>query len=126
MPLPAPVDAGEEDSNQYVSPDERFMIFMSRRGGAAAGLYVSYLENGVWSNPAPLDTKLNAEYSPYTPLISPDGRTFYFTSVKGAFDNPPIAPMSYTTFLEAIRAPGNGLADIYEIPVEAFSLRSAQ
>ena len=126
VPLPAPVDAGEEDSNQYVSPDGRFMIFMSRRGGAAAGLYVSYLESGVWSNPAPLDTKLNAEYSPYTPLISPDGRTFYFTSVKGAFDNPPIAPMSYTTFLEAIRAPGNGLADIYEIPVEAFSLRSAQ
>ena len=79
-----------------------------------------------WSNPSPLDAKLNAAYSPYTPLISPDGKTFYFTSVKGAFDNPPIAPMAYASFLEAIRSPGNGLGDIYELPVEALSLRSAQ
>lgn len=122
VPLPAPIDAGEEDSNQYVSPDERFMIFMSRRAGAEAGLYVTYLDNGAWSTPLPLDAKLNAAYSPYTPLISPDGRTFYFTSVKGAFDNPPIAPMSYATFLEAIRSPGNGLGDIYEVAIEALSL----
>ncbi len=122
VPLPAPIDAGEEDSNQYVSPDERFMIFMSRRAGAEAGLYVTYLDNGAWSTPLPLDAKLNAAYSPYTPLISPDGRTFYFTSVKGAFDNPPIAPMSYATFLEAIRSPGNGLGDIYAVAIEALSL----
>ena len=125
-PLPAPVDAGEEDSNQYVSPDGRFMIFMSRRGGAEAGLYITYFENGAWGNPAPLDAKLNAAYSPYTPLISPDGKTFYFTSVKGAFDDPPIAPMSYTKFVEAIRSPGNGLADIYELAIEALSLRPAR
>ena len=67
--------------------------------------------------PSPLDAKLNAAYAPYTPLISPDGKTFYFTSVKGAFDElpPPMAPMSYSKFVEAIRAPGNGLGDIYEI-----------
>jgi len=41
-PLPAPIDAGEEDSNQYVSPDGRFMIFMSKRPGADTGLYVTY------------------------------------------------------------------------------------
>jgi Tol biopolymer transport system component len=125
-PLPAPIDAGEEDSNQYVSPDGRYMIFMSRRAGAEAGLYVSYAEGGGWTNPQPLDAKLNAEFSPYTPLLSPDGKTFYFTSVKGAFDNPPIAPMSYATFVDAIRAPGNGLGDIYELASEALSLRPAR
>ena len=91
-----------------------------------AGLYVTYFENGAWSSPAPLDAKLNAAYSPYTPLISPDGKTFYFTSVKGAFDDPPIAPMTYAKFVEAMRAPGNGLADIYELAVEALSLRPAR
>jgi len=48
--------------------------------------------------------------------------------VKGAFDElpPPIAPMAYASFLEAIRSPGNGLGDIYELPVEALSLRPAR
>jgi Tol biopolymer transport system component len=122
-PLPAPIDAGEEESNQYVSPDGRFMIFLSKRPGADVALYVSYFADGAWTSPAPLDANLNAEFSPYTPLISPDGKTFYFTSVKGAFDAPPIAPMSTARFLEAIRGPGNGLGDIYTLPVEALSLR---
>jgi Tol biopolymer transport system component len=124
--LPAPIDAGEEDSNQYVSPDGRFMIFLSKRPGADAGLYVSYAEGDAWSNPAPLDAKLNADYAPYTPLISPDGKTFYFTSQRGAFDNPPFASMSYDAFVNAIRSPGNGLGDIYELPIEALSLRPAR
>ena len=126
-PLSAPIDGGEEDSNQYVSPDGRFMIFSSKRAGAAeTGLYVSYAEGDAWSNPVPLDAKLNAGYAPYTPLISPDGKTFYFTSVKGAFDDPPFAPMSYDAFIDAIRSPGNGLGDIYELPLEALSLRPAR
>jgi Tol biopolymer transport system component len=120
-PLAAPIDGGEEDSNQYVSPDGRFMIYMSKRG-AETGLYVSRFENGAWTNPSPLDAKINAAYSPYTPLISPDGKTFYFTSQTGAFDDPPIAPMTYAKFVDAMRAPGNGLADIYEIAAEALSL----
>lgn len=122
-PLPAPIDAGEEDSNQFVSPDGRFMIFSSKRPGAESALYVSYFEGGAWSAPESIEAKLNAEYSPYTPLVSPDGNTFYFTSVKGVFDKPPIAPMSYDRFLEAIRSPGNGLGDIYSVGIEALSLR---
>jgi Tol biopolymer transport system component len=125
-PLPAPIDGGEEDSNQYVSPDGRFMIFMSRRQGTDARLYVTYLAGGAWSAPAPIDAPWNAAYAPYTPLLSPDGQTFYFTSQKGAFDNPPIAPMSYASFVEAIHSPGNGLADIYELPAAALSLRPAR
>ena len=123
-PLAAPVDGGEEDSNQYVSPDGRFMIFMSRRQGADTRLYVTYLESGAWSTPAAIDAPWNAAYAPYTPLLSPDGKTFYFTSQRGAFDEPPFAPLPYDRFLEAIRAPGNGLADIYELPAEALALRA--
>ena len=92
------------------------------------GSLLSRFENGAWSAPSPLDAKLNAAYAPYTPLISPDGKTFYFTSVKGAFDElpPPMAPMSYSKFVEAIRAPGNGLGDIYEMAADALSLPSSR
>ena len=64
--------------------------------------------------------KLNADYSPYTPLVSPDGKTLYFSSQKGLFERAPIEPMSYTRFLEAIRSPGNGLADIYSVSIDAI------
>jgi Tol biopolymer transport system component len=124
-PMPAPIDAGEEDSNQFVSPDGRFMIYMSRRAGAEAALYVTYSEAGGWSAPERLAAKWNTDYSPYTPLLSPDGKTFYFTSQKGVFEKPPIAPMSYDAFVEAIRSPGNGLGDIFTVPAEALGLRPA-
>ncbi len=39
------------------------------------------------------------------------------------FDRPPIAPMSYAQFLEAIRAPGNGLGDIYTVAIAALGIR---
>ncbi|HEY2796879.1 MAG TPA: hypothetical protein VGK26_03235 [Thermoanaerobaculia bacterium] len=123
-PLPAPIDGGEEDSNQFVSPDGTTMLFSSKRPGAAEqALYLSRSVNGAWSEPVNVDARLNADYSPYTPLVSPDGKTLYFSSQRGAFDHPPFAPMSYPKFLDAIRGPGNGLADIYTLPIGAIPYR---
>jgi Tol biopolymer transport system component len=123
-PLPAPIDGGEEDSNQFVSPDGSTMLFTSRRPGAAdVALFLSRYANGAWTEPLNVGAKLNADFSPYTPLVSPDGKTLYFSSQRGAFDHQPLAPMSYTKFLEAIRGPGNGLADIYSVPIGAIPYR---
>jgi Tol biopolymer transport system component len=123
-PLPPPIDGGEEDSNQYVAPDGRYLIFFSRRPGAAEpALFVSYAENGGWTAPETLSERLNADYAPYTPLVSPDGKSLYFTSQKGAFDHPPVGPMPYDKFEELMHAPGNGLADIYWIDLKALRLR---
>jgi Tol biopolymer transport system component len=125
-PLPAPIDGGEEDSNQYISPDGSLLIFSSKRAGAAEpALFVSRFENGAWTEPVSAGAKLNADFAPYTPLVSPDGKTFYFSSQRGVFEHPPIAPMSYARFLEAIRSPGNGLADIYSVSIEAIPFRRA-
>jgi Tol biopolymer transport system component len=125
-PLPPPIDAGEEESNQYVSPDGRFMIFSSKRSGAAEPfLYISHFENGAWTEPVSVGAGLNAEFAPYTLLVSPDGKSFYFTSQKGRFDHLPADPMSYESFVQAIRKPGNGLADIYSVGIEAIPIRRA-
>ena len=121
--LPPPIDGGEEESNQYVFPDGRSMIFLSKRPGASeTALYISHWNNGAWTNPENIGAELNAAYSPYTPLVSPDGKTFYFTSQKGVFDHLPADPMSSDRFLELIRGPGNGLADIYAIDLKAIPL----
>jgi hypothetical protein len=122
-PLPPPIDAGEEESNQYLPPDGSYMIFLSKRPGAKeAALFLSRPKNGGWTEPVNLGEQWNAEYGPYTPLVAPDGKTFYFTSQKGVFDRLPAAPMSYDNFLEAIRKPGNGLGDIYAMPIEALAV----
>ncbi|MFY9551482.1 MAG: hypothetical protein WAU32_10055 [Thermoanaerobaculia bacterium] len=124
-PLPPPIDGGEEESNQYVAPDGSYMIFLSKRPGAKdTGLYVSLQSRTGWSEPTSVGDALNAEYGPYTPLVSPDGKTFYFTSQKGRFDTLPVGPMSYEKFVDAIRSPGNGLADIYSLAVEALPIPS--
>ena len=83
-------------------------------------LYITRFVQGAWTAPADVNPRLNADFAPYTPLVSPDGKTFYFTSQRGLFEHPPIAPMSYAQFLDAIRAPGNGLADIYSVPIGAI------
>lgn len=122
-PLPPPIDAGEEESNQYLPPDGSYMIFLSKRPGAKeAALFLSRPKDGGWTEPVNLGEQWNAEYGPYTPLVAPDGKTFYFTSQKGVFDRLPAAPMSYDNFLEAIRKPGNGLGDIYAMPIEALAV----
>jgi Tol biopolymer transport system component len=123
-PLPPPIDGGDEDSNQYVAPDGRYLIFFSKRPGAPEpALFVSYTENGAWSTPENLNERLNADYAPYTPLVAPDGKSLYFTSLKGAFDHPPVGPMSYDKFVDLMHSPGNGLADIYWIDIKALRLR---
>jgi Tol biopolymer transport system component len=122
-PLPPPIDAGEEESNQYVAPDGGYMIFVSKRPGARdTAVFVSRPRGSGWTEPVSLGDALNAEFSPYTPLVSPDGRSFYFTSQKGRFDRLPADPMPYARFLEAIRGPGNGLADIYSVPTDALPI----
>jgi hypothetical protein len=123
-PLPAPIDGGEEDSNQYIAPDGSYLIFFSKRAGAAEpALFVSYPENGGWTAPDNVSERLNADYSPYTPLVSHDGKQLYFTSQRGAFDHPPVGPMPYDRFLELMHGPGNGLADIYWVDLRALRLR---
>ena len=98
------------------------MLFSSKRPGSADNaLYLSRFAGGAWTEPLNVDGKLNADYAPFTPLVSPDGKTLYFTSLRGAFDHAPFAPMSYAKFEEALRGPGNGLADIYTLPIGALS-----
>lgn len=121
-PLPDVINAGEEVSNQYVAPDGSWMIFMARlKGETNTALYVTRWKDGTWTAPVILDPELNSVYRPFTPLVSADGKTFYFSSRRGVFDTLPPAKMSAAQFTEAIRAPGNGLGDIYTVPMSRFA-----
>ena len=69
----------------YIDPDEMFMIFESNRAGGY-GLYDLYLskknQDGTWNDPINLGSKINTSDEDGVPQISPDGKYFFFTTVK--------------------------------------------
>ncbi len=67
----------------YISPDEKFLIFLSNRPGTYGfhDLYISFRNvNGLFSQPWHLDNTINSEGNDVCPLITPDGRYFFFMS----------------------------------------------
>lgn len=108
----------------WVAPDEGYLIFSA--GGRAEGkgaldLYISVRRGGLWSSARPLGHDINSAAMDFNPSVSPDGRTLFFTSSRARFD-PPRAPWSYNQLMRRLEAPGNGLGDIYSIPIEALDL----
>jgi len=108
----------------WIAPDESYLVFSA--GGRADGkggldLYLSVRRQGVWSSARPLGHDINSPAWDFNPSVSPDGRTFFFTSARGRFD-PPASPWSYEQLMRRLGSPGNGLGDIYSIPIEALEI----
>ena len=72
-------DATEADP--FVAPDQSYLIICTDRdGGAGEGdLYISFNQNGKWTVPQSFGKIINTEVYEYTPFVSADGKTFYFS-----------------------------------------------
>jgi hypothetical protein len=121
------INPGYDESNVYVAPDERFVVFSSARpdGYGDADLYISFNRSGSWSTPQNLGTQVNSELDDYAPAFSPNGRFFFFASRRIRFgDISPDSRLDYAGLLARIRGPGNGggNADIYYIQWNTLGL----
>ena len=54
--------------------------------------------------------------------ISPDGKYLFFTSNRGTLDKPLLRRLEYDELIKALRSPGNGLRDVYQVDVSAVGL----
>lgn len=126
-----PVNLGDSINTKFgevepwIAPDESYLIFSA--GGRADGkggldLYLSVRRAGVWSVARPLGHGINSEAWDFNPSVSPDGRTFFFTSARSHLAEPPSKPMNYDQLMRTLNGPGNGLGDIYSIPIEALEI----
>ncbi|NNM95070.1 MAG: hypothetical protein HKL88_06360 [Bacteroidia bacterium] len=91
-------DVGVVNSNSYepsccISPDQRTIIFASKRAGGFGGtdLYKITIEsNGKWDDPVNLGSLVNTQYDEDAPFIHPDDSTLFFSSkghnTMGGFD----------------------------------------
>ena len=121
-------DAINSQFNEFeplIAPDERFLIIMA--GGRAEGrggfdLYISYNRNGAWTKPVNLGDKINSSGNEYSPLISPDGQYFFWTSTRGFADEPLKKRSTYQELMTKLRSSRNGLGDIYQMDIEELNI----
>ncbi len=77
------VNSPHNDYDPCLSPDGRFLYFSSNRHSNGSeedyDLYVSLVEDGEWHAPRAL-RGINTKANEWEPMLSPDGRTLYFTS----------------------------------------------
>lgn len=89
--LGPPVNTAGPESNVFVDPDERYIIFFADRPGGYGrrDLYVSYRRGRTWDEPKNLGPIVNTPDLEFCPAVSPDGRTFYFSRIRSVEGQPP-------------------------------------
>lgn len=67
----------------FVAPDESYVMFESMMPGGygVADLYMCFRrDDGSWSKPVNMGSRINTENSESFPTVSPDGKYFFFNS----------------------------------------------
>jgi len=111
------INSKQGEGDPYISPDGNMLIFMSwgRPDGLGSGdLYISFKENGKWSKAKNLGTAINSDQFEYCPMISPDGKYFFWTSYRSSSMHSP-TPRKYEDFINRLKGVDNGLGNIYWI-----------
>lgn len=106
-----------DEYEPFIFPDQSALVFMAagRPDGHAGSsdLYISHQRNGVWTGARNLGDAVNSPREEYSPILSPDGRYFFFASARGR--TPPTRPLSSEELHDWLRGPRNGLGDIYQV-----------
>ncbi|WP_439879653.1 hypothetical protein ACSX1A_10740 [Pontibacter sp. MBLB2868] len=113
------------DLDPIIAPDESFIIFTStsRKGFGGTDLYVSFQNNGMWSEPVNLGKHINSSSNEGQPGLSPDGKKLYFSTIrpKDKTNYAPRGKSIKTAELEKeLSSPFNGLPNIWEVSIESI------
>jgi Tol biopolymer transport system component len=110
------INTADNEYEPYISPDERFLIFMATRpnGLANADFYVSFRVNGVWSKARRLPAPVNSDATEWGGKMGRDGR-FYFGSARNKITDALPEREDIQRFDLRLHSAGNGLGDIYSI-----------
>ena len=118
------VNTQYDEFEPYISPDQKFLIFMAQRpdGHGGSDLYISYQQGGAWTKPTNLGDKINSSGSEYSPLVTPDGKYFFWASTRSTVSASD-KQLTYSDLLNRLRNPGNGLGDIYQIDISSLNIQ---
>jgi Tol biopolymer transport system component len=119
------VNTQYEEFEPYISPDQKYLIFMTQRpdGRGGSDLYISYQRDGAWTKAVNLGDKINSSGSEYSPIVTPDGKYFFWSSTRSLPSTSQTKRLTYPDLLTKLRGPGNGLGDIYQIDITALHIQ---
>ena len=74
------INSGSMIAHPYIAPDESFMIFDGKRssGHGDCDLYISFKENGIWTESYNLGPQINTDLCEMCASVSPDGKYLFF------------------------------------------------
>lgn len=105
------------EGDVYISPEEDYMIFASYDREEGSGLFISFNNSGIWAAPVRMSEEINRTGREFCPMVSPDGRFFFFTSNRTIGKEESKEALSYKKiredFIESYSYPGKGKNDIY-------------
>ncbi|MFC2141335.1 hypothetical protein ACFLR7_00190 [Acidobacteriota bacterium] len=84
--LGSAINSKYSESDTFVAPDESFAIVTcwerpENIGGAKSDLYISFRKrDGSWTTLKNMGKLINTEYIEFCPMLSPDGKYFFFSS----------------------------------------------
>jgi len=108
------VNSAADEFEGCIAPDQSYIVFMAlgRPDSLGGGdLYISYQKDGRWTPAKNLGPKINGPGLEIGPSLSPDGKYFFYSSVRRAGDFP------------AGQRPNrsrNGLGDIFQLDLAAL------
>lgn len=115
------INAQSDEMDNYVSPDQSWLVFASTRPGGLGNsdLYISYFENGSWTAAKNLGAPINSAGREFCPMGSPDGKYFFFTSTRGIPVKERSSRVNFQQLRRLLDEPGHGLGAIYQVDMEA-------
>ena len=121
------VNTRGNDIEPWISADGRLLIFASAGRPDTRGsydLYVSHRCGESWTEPLNLGDRVNSPSWEFGARPTPDLRFLFFTSNRALTDRPLDRRLTFRELTDRIRAPGNGLRDIYRVELTALDLAS--
>jgi hypothetical protein len=104
------------EGDVFVAPDEGYIVFYSQghdRGEGGGSLFISFRgDDGSWTSPRNLGLAMEADRSDFCPMLSPDGRYFFFSSARARLEDA-AGNITWRSLLDAQARPNNGSTDIY-------------
>ena len=111
----------------FTSADEHILIFAAagrQDGIGSVDLYLSQRTDGAWSKPVHLGNKINSKRRGLRTQNLSRRKVFFWTSTRGyGFEDQQVKQLSYAELSNKLQSAGNSLGDIYQIDLNALSLR---
>jgi len=80
-----PINTIERESNPFIAPDESFILYFTTKPEGSFGeidLLISFNENGKWSEPKNLGSKINTTLAEFCPFYHKKEKRLYFSRQK--------------------------------------------